>query len=85
MSAYLDAVLDFPAMEDAFFWEVTKVRQGVQVHAEQVLPLQHSHALRVGAVLLRQLQPLCTASSLLVLCMQQKRLNLTLIRAILQE
>ncbi len=55
-------------MEDALFRKVAKVWQRVQIDAEQVLPLQHGHALRIGAELLRQLQPLSTACRPSIFC-----------------
>ena len=65
---HLDAVLDLSAMEDALLREGAKAGQRVHVHAEQVLALQHSHALGIAAVLLRQLQPLCAAVGLRTTC-----------------
>ena len=67
-SAHLDPLRDFPAVEDALLREAAKVWERVQVHAEQVLALQHGHALGVGAVRLRQLQPLSAALGLLIPC-----------------
>ena len=55
-------------MEDALLREGAKAGQRVQIHAEEVLPLQHGHALGIAAVLLRQLQPLCAAVGLRVIC-----------------
>ena len=55
-------------MEDALLREAAEVRQRVQVDAEEVLALQHRHALRVGAVPLRQLQPVSAALALLIIC-----------------
>ena len=66
----LDALLNLATMEDALFRKGAKVWQRVQIDAEQVLPLQHGHALRVGAELLRQLQPLSTAGRPLIVCMK---------------
>ena len=71
--AHLDAVRYLPAVEDALLGEAAMVRQRVQVDAEEVLALQHSHALRVGAESLRQLQPLRAALAALIACAQGPR------------
>ena len=55
-------------MEDALLGEGAKAGQRVHVHAEEVLALQHGHALGIAAVLLRQLQPLCAAVGLRITC-----------------